>query len=194
MNKLKALLIAGLLSLSSVSFAMTVTTYTTEYIDSGISQVASGHQAGTITLEDTGTATFAGLMGASDPLLDAAGTATAWYQLDINFSGLSSFGKIANTVFSNPQLTYSFLNLDGSSFNTAYEGMSGLFEVGLASGSYKLVLSGDDGMSYDGDISAVPVPAAGILFASALFGAGALGRRKKKSAKTSMVGAFARAS
>lgn len=42
-------------------------------------------------------------------------------------------------------------------------------------------------------ISTVPVPAAGILFASALFGAGALGRRKKK-AKASVVGAFARAS
>ena len=43
-------------------------------------------------------------------------------------------------------------------------------------------------------ISTVPVPAAGILFASALFGAGALSRRKKKTAKTSMVGAFTRAS
>ena len=40
--------------------------------------------------------------------------------------------------------------------------------------------------------SEVPVPAAGILFASALFGAGFLGRRKKK-AKTAVMGAFARA-
>ena len=43
-------------------------------------------------------------------------------------------------------------------------------------------------------VSTVPVPAAGILFASALFGAGVFGRRKKKSTKTSMVGAFTRAS
>jgi len=40
--------------------------------------------------------------------------------------------------------------------------------------------------------SEVPVPAAGILFASALFGAGFLGRRKKK-AKNAVMSAFARA-
>ena len=43
-------------------------------------------------------------------------------------------------------------------------------------------------------VSAVPVPAAGILFASALFGLAAIGRRKKKSTKASMVGVFARTS
>jgi len=46
--------------------------------------------------------------------------------------------------------------------------------------------------SISGSVSAVPVPAAGILFASALFGAGFLGRRKKKAAKANMIGAFAR--
>jgi len=47
--------------------------------------------------------------------------------------------------------------------------------------------------AFDVTLSTVPVPAAGILFASALFGAGFIGRRKKK-AKTAMMGAFARAS
>ena len=47
--------------------------------------------------------------------------------------------------------------------------------------------------AYDVTLSAVPVPAAGILFGSALLAAGAFGRRKKK-AKASVVGAFARAS
>ena len=43
--------------------------------------------------------------------------------------------------------------------------------------------------------SEVSVPAAGILFASALFGAGIFGRRKKKSTSSNvMVGAFTRAS
>jgi len=43
-------------------------------------------------------------------------------------------------------------------------------------------------------VSPVPVPAAGILFATALLGAGALSRRKKKTANSAVVGAFARAS
>ena len=47
--------------------------------------------------------------------------------------------------------------------------------------------------AFDVTISTVPVPAAGILFASALFGAGFLGRRKKKATKSNMIGAFARA-
>lgn len=47
--------------------------------------------------------------------------------------------------------------------------------------------------NFSGTVSAVPVPAAGILFASALFGAGLLGRRKKKASKSDMAGAFARA-
>jgi len=46
----------------------------------------------------------------------------------------------------------------------------------------------------DVTLSTVPVPAAGILFASALLGAGVFGRRKKKAAKSEMVGAFARVS
>ena len=58
---------------------------------------------------------------------------------------------------------------------------------------YYLLLSGNGTFAYSVDVSAVPVPAAGILFASALLGAGAFGRRKKK-AKASVVGAFARAS
>ena len=44
------------------------------------------------------------------------------------------------------------------------------------------------------NISTVPVPVAGLLFASVLFGAGVFGRRKKKSKKTLIVGAFARSS
>lgn len=43
-------------------------------------------------------------------------------------------------------------------------------------------------------VSTVPVPAAGILFATALFGIGLVGRRKKKTSTNLMVGAFTRAS
>lgn len=62
---------------------------------------------------------------------------------------------------------------------------------------YFLEITGFGGAGYSGAIgavSAVPVPAAGILFASALLGAGLFGRRKKKAANNAIVGAFARAS
>lgn len=69
--------------------------------------------------------------------------------------------------------------------------------VGLTGTTFEFInLVGDQGSEFyinNIGVSTVPVPAAGILFASALFGAGALGRRKKK-AKASVVGAFARAS
>ena len=42
--------------------------------------------------------------------------------------------------------------------------------------------------------SVVPVPVAGVIFASLLFAAGSLGRRKKKSKKSVIIGAFARSS
>lgn len=48
--------------------------------------------------------------------------------------------------------------------------------------------------SYVNSLNPVPVPAAGILFASALFVVGAIGRRKKKSATNITVGAFTRTS
>jgi hypothetical protein len=51
----------------------------------------------------------------------------------------------------------------------------------------------EDGES-DSYVSQVPIPAAGILFASALVAAGVFGRRKKKVTRNSMVGAFTRAS
>lgn len=74
---------------------------------------------------------------------------------------------------------------------------SGNFRIGMhlqAIAGINCDNSKDPECGSDSYVSAVPVPAAGILFASALLGAGALGRRKKKSANTLMVGAFTRAS
>lgn len=75
------------------------------------------------------------------------------------------------------------------------------FMVGLLDGTYrigaKLQSIGDAGPDNDSStymVSTVPIPAAGILFASALLVLGAFGRKKKKSANTLMVGAFTRAS
>ena len=81
----------------------------------------------------------------------------------------------------------------GSGFSTF-----GDFLYDLAVGNFRLGLhvqsiGGNDGDS-DSYISTVPVPAAGILFGSALVGLGLFGRRKKKTVNDDIVGAFTRAS
>ena len=75
------------------------------------------------------------------------------------------------------------------------------FMASLLDGTYrigaKLQSIGDANDANDSStymVSTVPIPAAGILFASVLLGLGVFGRRKKKSANTLMVGAFTRAS
>ena len=216
----------GLLSLTSVSFASTIS-YTAEYeAGSGDaqSQVASGNKAGKVTLDHTdASAVCVGNMGSWDsttglagPIADSTrvsgstnGTASVWYELVINYTGVTSWGSATNTAGSNPGLIYNFfeyLGGDGDPATTndtdiaahyattsSFSTQSGNFLLNLAQGTYMLELIGEADRRYDVQVAAVPVPAAGILFASALFGAGALGRRKKK-AKASVVGAFARAS
>lgn len=74
-----------------------------------------------------------------------------------------------------------------ASFSALIDGSQAYFLklVGIADANYEVNIQA---------VSTVPIPAAGILFASALLGAGAFGRRKKKPSATVMVGAFARAS
>ena len=126
MNKLQALLIAGLLSLTSISFATSVTFVNSGGLGNALNeagQVASGEQAGTINLDDDGTtAIFGGYMGGA-----LGTTGTAWYELNVNFSGINSYGKITNTTLSNPSLTYSFLNMEDDSVYNGYENLVGFF-------------------------------------------------------------------
>ena len=72
-----------------------------------------------------------------------------------------------------------------ASFSTLIDGSQAYFLklVGIADANYEVNIQA---------VSAVPVPAAGILFATVLFGVGTLGRRKKKTNKNEIVGAFAR--
>lgn len=201
MNKLQALLIAGLLSLSSASFATSIS-YTSDYIDVGIGDavygtgygaVLNGDQAGTITLDNDGVrqrfeGELASVANNPDGTASTAQT-SAWWEVIINADDLVTFGWADNTLDPS-DLTVQFF--DGmTALSPAFLGD---FSVSLGAGTYKMLLTGTQGRHYDGDISAVPVPAAGILFASALLGAGAFGRRKKKSLNASMVGAFTRAS
>lgn len=188
MNKLKALLITvSLLSLSSVSFATSVT-YSADYI-SGFGSVADGAQSGSITIDDDGlSAVFGGRMGAGT---GTATTASTWYELILTGNDLTTFGWADNTLQPS-DLTTTFQTADGSA--NISQAFLGNFSISLMAGTYRMLLSGAENRSYDGEISAVPVPAAGILFASALLGAGIFGRRKKKSATSVMVGAFTRES
>ncbi len=59
----------------------------------------------------------------------------------------------------------------------------------LASGTYYLKIDGIEGKNYIGEIGAVPLPAAGLLFGTALLGAGVFGRKKLFNRNTEAVAA-----
>lgn len=184
MNKLKVLLIAGLLSLTSVSFASSVTFFG----DAGYTGTAGS--TGNISLiEGDGGVTVGGFFR------DADGD---FYDLTTNSGSLTT---IALQLDVTPPDTGSVTIALYDSYADLLAGVGSAVDSGVnqltaslnAGADYFLQFTGEIGTSYNADVAAIPVPAAGILFASALFGAGALGRRKKK-AKASVVGAFARAS
>ena len=181
MNKLQALLIAGLLSLSSVSFASTV-----DY-------------AGGLTANSSGLIEVSN--NTSD--LNVAGqfsdTKELFYDIRMadGFDGLlTTFGS--STLANNdPFAAFADVFLYEAGILVAGGVNMNSFTYLLATGTTYLVqLVESDLLSSSSSsltVSSVPVPAAGILFASVLLGAGAFGRRKKK-AQASVVGAFARAS
>lgn len=191
MNKIKALFISVcLLSISSVGYASTVSMTGT-----------SAGSTGTVTLDSAPANFFGGFTGAS-VIYDLFSTTNSIFSIDAVSSkagvGLSDL-EIA--LYSENGAAVNFqpsplMNQDTfiGSDSTLFANITALLATGV---HYYLQLTGLDTYSYNvtiSEVSAVPVPAAGLLFASALFGAGALGRRKKKTADTSVVGAFARAS
>ena len=235
MNKLQALLITGLLSLSSVSFASTF----------NFAAYADGNAAGSIAITGLGEAGYTSFSAtnAIDSLkvtataTDSFGQRAAYAYLDSKAgmpgdAGLGVCSVLDGANQCSPsnddnvtggeavKLTFNHLvSIDGLKLKDANHGIdfSGFFDIlvdgtmhnnialsgapleaiGLVGKTFEFFnIGGGVGSQFYVNtisVSAVPVPAAGILFASALFGAGALGRRKKK-AKASVVGAFARAS
>ena len=183
MNKLKALLIAGLLSLTSVSFASSVS-----YIyDAGYAGANAG-EFGTISLnQGDGGVTVGGIFDA---------TGSAYYDMSLDAGAVAAIGKsfdiTTGSLFDVTISIFDSLAFDAASLIAT--GVNSLNADLIGGADYFLQFTGVIDTSYNVDVAAVPVPAAGILFASALLGAGAFGRRKKKSANTSMVGAFTRAS
>lgn len=179
---MKSLLVAiALMSLSSVSYASTVSA----------SSIAGS--AGSISLTTDGDIVTVGA------LFDDTGS--AFYDVTLEDTGLLTSIGLSLDVY-----PFAIYDIDFSIYS-AYDSVAETFSGLLASGTnyvnsvlsggptYYLLLEGVSGSSYNVDISAVPVPAAGIMFATALLGVGVFGRRKKKSnKKTLMVGAFTRAS
>ena len=194
MNKLQALLIAGLLSLTSVSFASSIT-----YTGSTSGVVADVLMKNGDPEFTFGIAFDSGNLAIDATAVEIAAAKTQIYTLtNENYDGkLTSIGAsyVVDPFATEPLSLMLYADL-ALTMLVSGDGSDTLMAHLLADTKYYLqvIESGDIfGSSPNIKVSTVPVPAAGILFASALFGAGALGRRKKK-AKASVVGAFARAS
>lgn len=189
MKKLKALLILGLMSISSMSFAAYVTpTLYTEWANP-----QDGDTVGSIEIGNGDYADFSGALGLVGAERDGDSSTVYWDLTILGSSDLLTVGWANNTI--NPDgdsdLVTTFLEWDGMAWSVFATFTESTFSLILSGGDYLMGLTGLENTGYSGSVSAVPVPAAGILFASALLGAGAFGRRKKK---TSAVSAFARAS
>lgn len=102
------------------------------------------------------------------------------YKDDITNTGAGFFDESIDTLVASASGL-------SASFSALIDGSQAYFLklVGIVDANYEVNINA---------VSTVPVPAAGILFASALLGAGLYGRRKKKSSANLMVGAFTRAS
>lgn len=108
------------------------------------------------------------------------------YQFDYLNGGDVKFQLNYGTSPIHTPIKYSLTNVDGSvSYfsNVVLDALTGdvSFVKNLAAGTYKLSINSDFAVkSASTEISAVPLPGAALLFASSLFGAGALRRRKEK--------------
>ena len=194
MKTMKNLLVAiSLMAASSTAMAMSTFTAGTETGSSGLLTIVHG--------ADPLTVTGGFGLGFPNNSFTEMGTPLLYNYYELIISGSPDESNLmaisdVTTLAQDSGLWFSLFEdnaagiLSNQIGSTVGGGISAMLAVGT---KYYLKLSGDDGEAYAVDVSAVPVPAAGILFASALFGAGALSRRKKKATKSNMIGAFARA-
>ena len=197
MNKIKALLIAGMMGFTMIAHAVTVDPSAADTLYVSIDGAVV--QTDPARFDTTGETFF-------NVIFDSVGTASAvGSSFDINFSTLSAEILPVEAYLYKDDTSGSVGTGTIGKFDESLDllvasatGLSASFSAIIDGGqAYFLKLVGVSNAIYDvkiGAVSTVPVPAAGILFASALFGVGVFGRRKKKSSATLMVGAFARAS
>jgi len=194
MKKMKNLLVAiSLMAVSSTAMAMSTFTAGTEAGSSGLLTIVEG--------ADPLTVTGGFGLGFPNNSFEEMGTPLLFNYYELVIEAADSDSHLmaisdVTTLGQNSGLWFSLFEDNAAGIltnqigSTVGGGISAMLAVGT---TYYLKLSGDAGEAYAVNVSAVPVPAAGILFASALFGAGALARRKKKATQSNMIGAFTRA-
>jgi len=196
MKTIKSFMVAlGLLAISSTSYA-----------SSFMMGVGTAGSEGTISFDGVNTQSFSSQLVGGTEFISEANTDDVFFDLVVTTN--TDANTIVSSFHINPVSFYDvFVQVflagvdnmftpgvagdDGMAIATGNNGvdLTGL----LTTEAYYIQVTAPIGTNVQGEISAVPVPAAGILFASALFGAGFIGRRKKKAASTTMTDAFARA-
>jgi len=207
MKTMKNLLLAvGMLAMSTTASAMTVNTdsYTGTFSNDNdvATQLIFMASSGTVTAQTFG---YGGgtqadgnvvVAGGFDPILSLfnVGTGALIAQNDdagglVDPVTMAAFDSLIDGIFllaGTYQLVLTqFSNFPSEPFGTFTD--SGTTNYQDVTGDFRTA-----DYAFDVTVSTVPVPAAGILFASALFGAGFIGRRKKKATQSNMIGAFTR--
>ncbi len=137
-------------------------------------------QAATINLINGGAPQDMGTLGST-----LVNPTSGLFDINYSFGGLVTFKLVAPTNPVNSMVHYVLKNLgdvvvqDFYLDNDAATSASDVFQFSQAGGSYKLNIE-TAARSTITEISAVPLPAAALLFASSLFGAGALRRKKQQ--------------
>ncbi len=185
----KMMMAFGLFAISSIGFASSVTP---SAISGAVGDITLVGTSDTVSFSGN----FADITAPTDSVFygltvsDTAGVVAGARSVVFDSSFVPTFGDILLSIITDGGDGI-FGSADDSLLLSATNSLSNF--ILNAGTQYFLELTGPSNTGYSGTISTVPVPAAGVLFASALFGAGFLGRRKKKAIKSNMVGAFARA-
>ena len=125
----------------------------------------------TIVVSDDHIYTFGGIFAQGDP------TSQTWNitvteaveHFTVFFNIVPSVGfSLTGTMFDNA----------AALVNTTADGVHAVWGA-IAAGDYTLVIESSTGVDYNGEISTVPVPAALILFGSALLGFAGVSTRRK---------------
>ena len=194
-STLKTLLAGMILGFSAIASASTYYDNVTTSFNLGVGAGAAENYVGVV---DTGgidmwTINLLGPAGLTVDITTSQDTGeinpqdvgTAVAMLD-NISHVDLLDS-SNNVLGGADAVYSLANFGSLSTLTSFVN----FSVGtlLMPGTYYLKIYGDDGAAYSGTISAVPLPAAALLFGSVLLGAGALRRKLATGEKLEMAAA-----
>jgi len=190
------MLLAGMiLGVSGVSSASTYYDNVTSSFNLGVGVGAAENYVGNINLGgvDTWTINLLAPAGLTVDITTSQDTGTITPQdVGTAVAMLDNISHVdlvdsSNVIVGGANANYSLANFGQLSTLTSFVN----FSVGalLMPGTYYLKIYGDNGAAYSGTISAVPLPAAALLFGSVLLGAGALRRKLATGEKLEMAAA-----